>query len=194
MKNRLVVFCTIAALTMFIMACITTPASTPAASVQAVDTNAALQEFIDEGFQAISINRSMVSSNVLPWENPVGVGTDAHAWFAFDGSTDTIWDPYGDVDPGTSGLWVLVDLGEGNEQAVSLIRFMPRGHLPERMSGAVFQGSVDGQTWVDLYNITSTPPIGWNNIAIDNDTPYRFYRYYAEIAGDVVLIEYWVQG
>jgi hypothetical protein len=206
-KSRFLVFFAIA---IFVMAsCITIPTAPEAAvapapggggpeaaAVQQVlqqQQEQALQEFIDDGFRKIPVERRMLSANVFPWENPVGVSMIDHAWFVFDGRMDTLWDPYGDVTPGTIGLWLMVDFGEGNEQTVGLIRFMPRSHLPGRMSGAIFQGSNDSSTWTDLYRIVSTPPIGWNNIPINNDTAFRYYRYFTEMEGDFLQLELWAR-
>ena len=186
-KSRFLAFFAVAVLAVFGMASCTSSQAT------AGPEKSEASGMTVDGLRVMPVARSMVSSNIFPWNNPPGITMNDHGWMVFDGSQTTMWDPYGDVDPDTIGQWILVDLGEGNEQAVGGIRFMPRSNLPERMSGAVFQASEDGINWVELYEINATPSIGWNNINIDNSIAYRYYRYYAAAAGDVVQIEYWVR-
>ncbi|MCM8540636.1 MAG: PA14 domain-containing protein, partial [Lentisphaeraceae bacterium] len=92
---------------------------------------------------------------------------------AFDGDTSTSYH-YLNRDHG----YVGIDLGEGNETALTQIRFVPRKDFGSRMTNNVFQGSLDGINWTDIYTITETPAFEWTTAEITDQTAYRYYRYY----------------
>lgn len=96
---------------------------------------------------------------------------------AFDGNVGTSYH-YMVPDDGFVGI----DLGTGNDTAISGIRFFPRLGLGSRMRSNKFQGSIDGLNYVDLYTITEIPEDNWNTVEITDATAYRYYRYY-DVAG-----------
>ena len=96
---------------------------------------------------------------------------------AFDGSVGTSYQ-YLVPDNGFVGI----DLGAGNEIAISGIRFFPRIGQGKRMRSNKFQGSIDGVNYVDLYTISDSPDDAWHTIEVTDTTAYRFYRYY-DVAG-----------
>ncbi|MCM8533496.1 MAG: discoidin domain-containing protein, partial [Lentisphaeraceae bacterium] len=97
--------------------------------------------------------------------------------YAFDGNVGTGYH-YIVPDDGFVGL----DLGEGNEIAISGIRFFPRIGLGSRMRSNKFQGSIDGVNYVDLYTIIDSPEDTWHTVEVTDTTAYRYYRYY-DVAG-----------
>ena len=92
---------------------------------------------------------------------------------AFDGRFDTYVDTL--LKSGSTGI----DLGEGNEIAVTQIRYFPRPGQAGRMPNAKFEGSHDGQGWTQLHKITTVPTYEWQTVDLSsNTTAYRFYRFY----------------
>ncbi|RCW49006.1 alpha-L-fucosidase [Paenibacillus prosopidis] len=98
----------------------------------------------------------------------------------FDGKINTYYDYLGPSD-GYAGL----DLGEGNAQQVTYIRFYPRIYFEGRMLGGKFQGSNEGpdEGFVDLATINTVPLSTWNNIKVDNPGTYRWIRYVSPANG-----------
>jgi hypothetical protein len=125
---------------------------------------------------------------------PFGVGP---AWStggeydkAFDGNTNTYYDYY-TANNGYTGI----DLGEGKAKVVQQIRFYPRSGFTSRMVGGKFQGSNTSSTsgFVDLYSVSSNPPLQWNAVTITNPTAFRYLRYVAPSGGygNVAEIEFY---
>ncbi|WP_222708619.1 cohesin domain-containing protein [Paenibacillus sp. N3.4] len=107
----------------------------------------------------------------------------------FDGKTTTFFDH------STTVPYVGWDFGAGNAKAVNFIRFYPRTSFEARMTGGKIQGSNSATSgYVDLYTFTASPPAGWNFIALDNKTPYRYYRFLGIDGshGNVALLELYV--
>ena len=96
---------------------------------------------------------------------------------AFDGDLSTSYH-YLSPDNGFVGI----DLGPGNETALTQIRYVPRKDFGKRMTNNKFQGSMDGITWVDIHTITEQPAFEWNSVDLIDQTPYRYFRYY-DVAG-----------
>lgn len=75
------------------------------------------------------------------------------------------------------------------------IRYAPRSGYGSRMSGGIFQVSVDGETWVDVYTIDETPAEGDYATAKvgDGETVYYYVRYVGASGcyGNVAEIEIW---
>lgn len=92
---------------------------------------------------------------------------------AFDGNSGTYYQ-YFAADNGFVGI----DLGEGNEVALTDIRYLSPINSINKFKGNKFQGSVDGITYVDLHSISDDTPYGWNSIEITDNAAYRYYRYY----------------
>ncbi|WP_374174201.1 Ig-like domain-containing protein [Flavobacterium tructae] len=83
----------------------------------------------------------------------------------------------------------------GTAKVVKTIRFYPRESFEKRMEGGKFQGSnvADFSSGVvDLYTIPSTPILAWNEVAVSNDTAFRYVRYLSPVNGycDVAEIEF----
>ena len=96
----------------------------------------------------------------------------ANGWRAFDG------DPNTSPDTKTAAGWVNVDLGEGNAITVNVIKFIPRSGNANRMNGALIQGSNDGVNFNTLHTINGVSGQQWYTQAINNNTAYRYLRYY----------------
>ncbi|WP_449600262.1 alpha-L-fucosidase [Paenibacillus sp. Marseille-Q9583] len=99
----------------------------------------------------------------------------------FDGDINTYFDANE-----ANGQYAGIDLGEGNEAPVKLIRFYPREDNAYRMKGGKFQGSNTSSTegFEDIYVIPSTPPYGWNEVELVTPSqPYRYLRYLSPNSG-----------
>lgn len=95
---------------------------------------------------------------------------------ASDGNTSTYYD-YSQANGGYTGL----DLGSA--KVIGRIRYYPRSGNGNRMTGGKFQGSNDGSTYTDLYTISTTPAVQWNDVTISSSTAYRYVRYLSPNAG-----------
>lgn len=78
---------------------------------------------------------------------------------------------------------------------ITHIRYAPRADQTARMPGGIFQASVDGETWVDIYTIETAPTA--NDYATakvgDGETVYYYVRYVSAAAcyGNIAEIEVW---
>ncbi|WP_199615816.1 discoidin domain-containing protein [Paenibacillus alkalitolerans] len=117
-----------------------------------------------------AITPSMVTANTVSWDDKYNAA--ANGWRAFDG------DPNTSPDTKTAAGWVTVDLGEGNAIMVTGIKFIPRSGFADRMNGALIQGSNDGVNFNTLHTINGVSGQQWYTQAIDNQTAYRYLRYY----------------
>ncbi|TXK84423.1 hypothetical protein FU659_09315 [Paenibacillus sp. N3.4] len=107
----------------------------------------------------------------------------------FDGQTNTFFDH------STATPYVGWDFGAGNAKAVNFVRFYPRTSFESRMASGKIQGSNSATSgYVDLYTFTALPAAGWNFIALDNKTSYRYYRYTSAQAdrGNVAELEFYI--
>lgn len=121
------------------------------------------------------------------WSSNADVAFDK----AWDGDTDTFYDPAGvGEDLGATGVKL--------DQAYILteIRIMPRSSFLDRFNGATIQGSNDGETWTDIFisvAVAESPdyicilPADFEDGA---NTGYSYYRYVNNtIHGDVAEVE-----
>ena len=93
---------------------------------------------------------------------------------AFDERLDTFVDTL--LKSGHTGI----DLGAGNEVAVTRIRFYPRKKYTYRLVGCKFQGSNDFNNWTDIHTISEAPAQQWVDLDLSSNTnAYRYYRFYA---------------
>ena len=97
---------------------------------------------------------------------------------AFDGNINTSYH-YLTRDNG----YVGIDLGEGNETALTHVRFVPRKSYGHRMTNNVIQGSLDGINWTTIFTINEEPAFEWTTGEITDETAYRYYRYYDKPGG-----------
>lgn len=110
---------------------------------------------------------------------------------AMDGNLNTFYDAVN----GT-GDWVGLDLGAGNLNVVSKIKFAPRSGFPGRMDGGVFQASSVANFSTDvitLFTISGSPTEGTlTTQTIGGNTPYRYVRYLGPANGfcNVAEIEF----
>ncbi|MGE5557847.1 MAG: AraC family transcriptional regulator [Bacillota bacterium] len=78
-----------------------------------------------------------------------------------------------------NGGYTGLDFGPGPGKKIAKIHFLPVLSLPYTMLGGSFQGSnttpEDG--YEDIYTITKTPHIGWNEVIIPAPKPFRYVRY-----------------
>ena len=95
-----------------------------------------------------------------------------NGWRAFDGDTAT------SPDTKTAAAWAQADLGAGNAKVVGEIKFIPRPNQISRMNGALIQGSNDGTNFVTLYTINNITELKWYSQVVNNNTAYRYLRYY----------------
>lgn len=106
----------------------------------------------------------------------------------YDNSTSTFFDNC------NSGAWSGLDLG--STYRVSKIRFYPRSAFPDRMVSGKFQASNSSDFSsgvVDLYTITTQPPVAWNEITVSNTNGYRYVRYLgaANTCANVAEVEFY---
>jgi Chitinase A, N-terminal domain./Uncharacterised Sugar-binding Domain./F5/8 type C domain. len=121
-------------------------------------------------YPKIPITFEMALASSVSWDGTADAVTNG--WRAFDGDTAT------SPDTKTGSGWARVDLGAGNEKVVGSIRFIPRnGNLP-RVNGAQIQGSNDGANYETLFTINGISDLKWYSQLIDNNTAYRYLRYY----------------
>lgn len=110
---------------------------------------------------------------------------------ASDGNIDSYYD-YANANGGITGI----DLGTGNTQKVTLIRYYPRSGNLSRMTGGKFQGSNDGTNYTDLYTIGTEPALLWNTAKVTNTTAWRYLRYVSSNGGygNVAEIEFYTSN
>ena len=124
------------------------------------------------------------------WNNGTSTGDKV-----FDGNTSTFYDYENDAN-GYTG----VDLGEGNSNIISGVKIYARigpsssVHAYEnRTKGAMIQVSDNMDTWVTLYTLVYPATIEGSLFEFNNDTSYRYIRYYAPSGNcnvaEVVLYE-----
>ncbi|MGN1121632.1 MAG: discoidin domain-containing protein, partial [Eubacteriales bacterium] len=107
----------------------------------------------------------------------------------FDGKITT----YSNYDSShTSGGYGGFDLGEGNEQVITRIRYYYDDQW-NRVYGR-FEGSNDKETWTTLaeYAADVYPKATWNEIPVNDTTPYRYLRVYSTNGnGNVCEVEFY---
>lgn len=120
----------------------------------------------------ITVTQPMVNASSSQWASSGSTGTpQQNGWRAFDGDINTATDAI------RNPSWILVDLGAGNEQSIGSVKFYPRSGNTARMNGAILQGSNDGSNFVNLYTINNISELKWYSVVIDNNTPFRYFRY-----------------
>jgi outer membrane lipoprotein-sorting protein len=95
---------------------------------------------------------------------------------ATDGDINTFYD-YSQANGAYTGLSFKPSMTIGK------IRYYPRANFASRMVGGKFQGSNDAVSYDDLYTITTTPAMQWNEVTVSNPTAYRFVRYLSPDGG-----------
>ena len=119
---------------------------------------------------------ALLSGSVIGTAGSYGGGT-ATVDKVFDGNLTTYFDA-----PTANGNWAGLDFGAGNEKTITEVRYAPRssGIFPDRMIGAIIQGSssADFTTGlVNLYTISTAPASGVLTAQpISNATPFRYVR------------------
>jgi alpha-glucosidase len=99
----------------------------------------------------------------------------------FDGNLNTFFDG-----PDATGDWAGLDLGGGNQNIVSLIRYCPRLAWGTRMIGGQFQGanSANFSGAVTLAIVGCYPQDGvLTTVALTNITAFRYVRYLGPSGG-----------
>ncbi|WP_339308270.1 S-layer homology domain-containing protein [Paenibacillus sp. FSL R5-0519] len=142
-----------------------------------------LQELLQAGKQLVSkntivgekiaVSEPMVTASTVPWPDKSAGTAQQNGWRAFDGNlstaTDTISNP----------SWIHIDLGEDNAQSLGIFKFYPRNGNISRINGAILQGSNDGKNYVNLYTISGISKLDWYSGVINDNTAFRYLRYYA---------------
>ena len=72
---------------------------------------------------------------------------------------------------------VGIDLGASTLAAVTEIQYYPNFQRAFSMAGGIFQGSVNGSTWVTLGSVDSNLQEAWSTITVNATTPFRYLRY-----------------
>ena len=121
-------------------------------------------------YPKINITSSMAKASSISWDGTVNAA--ANGWRAFDGDTAT------SPDTKTAAAWAQADLGAENAKVVGEIKFIPRPNQISRMNGALIQGSNDGTNFVTLYTINNITDLKWYSQVVNNNTAYRYLRYY----------------
>ncbi|KRE98869.1 hypothetical protein ASG89_28295 [Paenibacillus sp. Soil766] len=121
--------------------------------------------------QKVAITPSMVTASTVSWDGKYTAGQNG--WRAFDGDQNTF------PDTKTAAGWVTVDLGAENAKTIVGIKYIPRSGQASRMNGAIIQGSKDGFTYTSIYTISGVTEVKWYTQVINNNTPYRYLRYYS---------------
>ncbi|MFS0724173.1 putative Ig domain-containing protein [Paenibacillus sp. 1P07SE] len=120
--------------------------------------------------EKVEITPAMVIASSVSWDNKFDAAQNG--WHAFDG------DPTTSPDTKTGAGWVRVDLGAEQAQKIGSVKFIPRASNINRMNNALIQGSNDGTNFDTLYTISGLTELKWYSAAINNDTAYRYLRYY----------------
>lgn len=93
----------------------------------------------------------------------------------FDGFPGTFFDG-----PVADGCWAGIDLGEGNAERITVLRYFPRFDQKARLNGGIFQGAnlADFTDAVSLYTVTvnDTTSAGVE-VAINAPNTFRYLRY-----------------
>jgi len=96
-----------------------------------------------------------------------------------------------------NGVWVGLDLGEGNEAVVSQIRYYIKSGSANLLVGGIFQASnnADFSDAVVLGSIASTPTSGkWVALKPYSTRPYRYLRYVAPDGSYGVITDLYFRG
>jgi uncharacterized C2H2 Zn-finger protein len=108
---------------------------------------------------------------------PFGSATNGDAWEtfdkAFDGNINSSF-----VSQTGNGRYVGLDLGAGNEKAISLIRFYVPAGYESVLNDAVIQGSNTSATGglVEIGRFPAAVAAGWNSVEITGNDEWRFIR------------------
>jgi hypothetical protein len=119
------------------------------------------------------------------WGGNAATGRDA----AFDGNPSTFFDPLA-VGDGYCGI----DCGE--PFILTQVNILSRDGYLDRFWGAEIQGSNDMENWTSLwFSEEGAALFDWTIVpesALENNTGWRYYRYYNEIShGDVAEVEFY---
>jgi hypothetical protein len=96
---------------------------------------------------------------------------------AFDGDIGSYYQYFA-----PDGGYVGIDLGAGNETALTSVRYHPRAGKLNYLKNNKFQGSIDGILYTDIYTITDEGADEWTTVEVTDTTAYRYYRY-LDVAG-----------
>ncbi len=97
----------------------------------------------------------------------------ASAKMAWDGNPSSYFDP---ASGNINEAYTMAELYAPTK--IAKIRYMARENWSSRMLGGKFQGSNDGETWTDLYQITKAPGSSvFAEAIISDETPYKYIRY-----------------
>jgi uncharacterized repeat protein (TIGR03806 family) len=111
----------------------------------------------------------------------------------FDGSLTTYYDATNGM---ANGAWAGLDLGAGNSNRVTQVRYCPRTGYAGRMAGGVFQGAnlSDFSDAANLFTVTNTPTEGTLTAqTITNTARFRYLRYLSPATGygNVAEVEFY---
>lgn len=130
-------------------------------------------------------------SGTPSWGNSSTAPKDSDDYLkATDGNLTTAFD-------GTTGGWVQYDYGM--PFAITSIKLAARSGsgMAERTVGGTVQGSNDGESWTDLYKITSAIPAGsYTTVTSDMLAVNKAYRYFRYTNNDNManIAEFLIEG
>ncbi len=117
-------------------------------------------------FSEITVGPEMVTGSA-PWNNDTKNGCTN----VVDGSLDTFFD-------GVGNGYVQIDLGKVYN--LEAIAYSPRSGYEDRCVDATFWGSVDGESWYELYTVKETPTGQLTYVtkrAFEEDIAVRYVKY-----------------
>jgi hypothetical protein len=100
--------------------------------------------------------------------------SDSNHTAAIDKDTSTI---YGSTN---KDCWVGIDVGDGLQAFLDRIHFFPMidwSNVANYILEAVFEASNDKSTWIAIGKLDQSIHIGWNNLPIPTNIPYRYIRF-----------------
>jgi len=119
---------------------------------------------------------------------PSGYTKQSIAALLVDGDTAT----FGDL-KGNNGRY-LIDFGEGSSVILDKVRLYPRSTHVSRLTGTYVQGSVDGNTWVDITPVVEATTATWYEFSAEQFLAYGAFRYFmiaGGTGGNVAEVEFY---
>lgn len=109
--------------------------------------------------------------------------------YAFDGKHSTYYSS------SNSGCYIGLDVGEKRLVNINRIRYFPYhawNIVSNYLKGAIFEGSVDGITYIKLGEVDQAVHAGWNSFLVTSTSTqnYRFVRLIHNTTSNCKLAEF----
>jgi IPT/TIG domain len=130
---------------------------------------------------SITTQETLLLGNVVPVEILTGFGvigfgqSSSHYMLAFDGDVTTTSRTYSATFASTCN--VGIDMGVDVVAQVTRVRYFPNFAKSSVMRGGVFEGSMDGVSYVALVSVEGRVQEGWNYADVSGNATYRYLRY-----------------